>query len=48
MIKQKMSKNDYKKDTLPPPPHGKSTGHGLICDFSFSVFDKSIETKMLK
>ena len=37
IIKQKMGKDDLKKDILPPPPVGKSVGHGLINDYSFAA-----------
>lgn len=37
LIKQKMGKDNLKCDILPPPPLGKSTGHGLITgEYNFS------------
>lgn len=39
IFKQAFGKNDLKKDILPPPPIGKSIGHGLIEDFSFIALE---------
>lgn len=34
-----MCKDDVKKESLPPPPIGKSIGHGLINDYSMIVLE---------
>ena len=35
IIKQKFGRDELKSDILPPPPLGKSIGHGLLEDNSF-------------
>jgi hypothetical protein len=34
IIKQRLGKDELKMDVLPPPPMGKSFGHGLIANLS--------------
>lgn len=36
-IKQSLYKDDYRPEILPPPPIGKSIGHGLIESSSLTI-----------
>jgi len=40
-----IGKDELKREGLPPPPIGRSIGHGLIENYSFSVLAKTTEFK---